>query len=40
MVFTSFGSFGSTTNCTGRRRVSPACSVCCVKQKHSTFLKY
>src|SRR5688572_11233590 len=40
MVFTSLGSFGSTTNTTGMRRVSPAASVCCVKQKHSTFLKY
>src|SRR6185503_12859598 len=40
MVFTSFGSFGSTTNTTGMRRVSPGASVCCVKQKHSTFWKY
>src|SRR5688572_14866272 len=40
MVSTSFGSFGSTTNTTGMRRVSPAASVCCVKQKHSTFWKY
>src|SRR6185295_8588111 len=40
MVFTSRGSFGSTRNTTGMRRVSPGASVCWLKQKHSTFWKY
>src|SRR6202008_159192 len=40
MVFTSFGSFGSTTNTTGMRRTSPAASVWWVKQKHSSLRKY
>jgi hypothetical protein len=40
IVFTSFGSFGSTTNTTGMRFVSFGASVCCVKQKHSILLKY
>src|SRR5437868_13249421 len=40
MLVTSAGSFGSTTKVTGMRRVSPGASVCCVKQKHSIFLKY
>jgi hypothetical protein len=40
IVATSFGSFGSTTNVTGMRRVSPAASVCCWKQKHYILWKY
>src|SRR5690606_9566275 len=34
------GNCGSTTKRTGMRRVSPASSVCSVKQKHSVLLKY
>ena len=30
----------SITNATGMRRTSPGASVCCVKQKHSSFLKW
>ena len=40
IVFTSFGNFGSTTKTTGKRLVWFAVNVCCVKQKHSIFLKY
>src|SRR6185503_11595223 len=40
MVFTPAGSLGSITKVTGMRRVSPAASVCCLKQKHSSLLKY
>src|ERR1017187_5277988 len=36
----SLGRSGSTTNTTGICRTSPAASVCWVKQKHSSFLKY
>ena len=39
MLFTSRGSFGSTTKVTGMRRVSPAASVCWVKQKQSSLWK-
>src|SRR6185295_18617045 len=37
MLLTPCGSFGSMTNITGSRRLSPASSVWCVKQKHSIF---
>src|SRR5690606_15042173 len=40
IVPTSFGSFGSTTKTTGKRRVSLPRSSCCSKQKHSTLRKY
>ena len=39
MVFTSLGSLGSMKNTTGICRASFGFSVCCLKQKHSTFLK-
>src|SRR5690606_13007891 len=34
------GSCGSTMKRTGMSRLSPACSVCAVKQKHSVLTKY
>src|SRR5258706_7571457 len=39
IVWMSSGSPRSMTKTTGIWRASPGCSVCCVKQKHSSFLK-
>ena len=39
IVLTSSGNPCSMTNTTGICLASPGCSVCCVKQKHSSFLK-
>src|SRR5512140_1976032 len=40
IVVTSLDSFGSMTNTTGHCFVSPGSSVCCLKQKHSSLLKW
>ncbi len=40
IVVTSLDNFGSITNTTGHCFVSPGSSVCCLKQKHSSLLKW